>query len=147
MYNPTVIQGTAPSAQQAPTSIGIVIIDHGSRREESNALFSEMVSWFRANSEFTIVEEAHMEIATPDLQTAMRSCVEQGATTVIIHPYFLAPGRHVSEDIPKIAKEAAADFPQLNCIVTAPIADHPLMFRVMDDRVTEAISYSTSEAE
>ncbi len=147
MHKPTVIQGVAPSSQQSPTSIGIVIIDHGSRREESNALFSEMVKRFRLQSEFTIVEEAHMEIVMPDLQTAMQSCVEQGATTVIIHPYFLAPGRHASEDVPKMAREAAAQFPTLNCIVTAPIADHSLMLSVMHDRVAEAISDSSNEAE
>ena len=147
MFKPTVIQGVAPSAQDAPASIGIIIIDHGSRREESNALLSEMVSRFRAQSEFTIVEEAHMEIATPDLQTAMQSCIEQGATTVIIHPYFLAPGRHASEDIPEMAQEAAAEYPNLNCIVTAPIADHPLMLQVMQERVAQAISTTSVESE
>ena len=36
-----------------------------------------------------IVEPAHMELAEPSIATAFARCVERGATTVVVFPYFL----------------------------------------------------------
>ena len=146
-FKPELIQGGIPEIQADFSQVGILVIDHGSRKNASNQLLTELVARFRARSEYTIVEAAHMEIAAPSLASAIRSCVEQGATTVIIHPYFLAPGRHASEDIPMMAREAAAEFPDVNCIVTAPIADHILMLQVMQDRIDQALNNSDSDTE
>ena len=35
-----------------------------------------------------------MELAEPSIEQAFDKCVAQGATFVVVHPYFLAPGRH-----------------------------------------------------
>ena len=40
---------------------------------------------------------------------AFARCVDQGATTVIVAPYFLGPGRHWDRDIPALAAQAAAE--------------------------------------
>lgn len=146
-FKPELIQGVIPEILEDFSKVGIVVIDHGSRKDASNQLLVELVTRFRSRSEYTIVEAAHMEIVAPSLASAVRSCVEQGATTVIIHPYFLAPGRHASEHIPMMAREAAAEFPDLNCIVTAPIADHMLMLQVMQDRIDQALNKSDSYME
>ena len=95
------------STEHERSNVGIVVVDHGSRRAESNDLLLDVVAMFREQSGYEIVEPAHMEIAEPTIQTAFDRCVERGAKLVVIHPYFLAPGRHWKEDIPKLAAEAA----------------------------------------
>jgi hypothetical protein len=42
---------------------------------------------------------------------AFGRCVEQGATFIICHPFFLSRGRHVVDDIPTLMEEAASIFP------------------------------------
>lgn len=56
----------------------------------------------------TPVSAAFLEINSPSIGEAVDRCAAAGARTVSILPYFLLTGRHVREDIPKIAREARA---------------------------------------
>ena len=94
---------------------------------------------FRRVSGLSIVEPAHMEIAQPSIDTAFARCAEQGATTVIVFPYFLSPGRHVSEDIPRLAAQAAEAFPGIRHEVTAPLGLHDLMGQIMQQRIEQCL--------
>src|SRR4051812_32481691 len=88
-------------------SIGVVIVDHGSRRDESNRRHEAFVRKWRASRVYPIVEAAHMELASPSIGTAFDACVAAGAETVVIAPYFLGPGNHWDRDIPDLAAEAS----------------------------------------
>ena len=49
-----------------------------------------------------------MELAEPSIAAGVRSCVEAGATEVVVFPYMLSPGKHSTRDIPRMVAEAAA---------------------------------------
>jgi sirohydrochlorin ferrochelatase len=126
----------------SPKNAGLIIVDHGSRRAESNDLLLEVVEAYRRHSGWPIVEPAHMELAEPSIAAAAARCVEQGATRLVVMPYFLAPGKHWNEDIPKLAAEAAGPFADrgVTIVVAPPLGLHPLMMRVIDDRVRESLA-------
>jgi sirohydrochlorin ferrochelatase len=119
--------------------IGVILVDHGSRRDESNQMLLEVVDAYRKHASWQIVEPAHMELAEPSIATAFARCVEQGATRVVVFPYFLAPGKHWHEDIPRLAMEAAAAHPSISHVVTAPLGLHELLLQVIDDRISECL--------
>jgi sirohydrochlorin ferrochelatase len=127
--------------------LGIILVDHGSRREASNLLLLDVVRDFAANSGYEIVEPAHMELAEPSIATAFARCVERGATTVIVYPYFLLPGRHWNEDIPRLAAAAAAQHPGVRYLVTAPFGLHPLMAEVMQQRIAHCLAHTQGNAD
>ena len=127
-------------------AIGLVVVDHGSRREESNEMLLEMVKMVRAAVDYPIVEAAHMELAEPSIATAFNRCVEQGAQCVVISPYFLLPGRHWNQDIPKLAAEAARQHPSVRYLVSAPLGLHPLMAQVVGSRVEHCLKHTAGEA-
>ena len=127
--------------------LGVILVDHGSRRDESNALLIEVVQQFAAATELPIVEPAHMELAEPSIATAFGRCVSRGATTVVIFPYFLLPGRHWHDDIPSLAAAAARQHPGVRYLVTAPFGLHPLMAEVMRDRIEHCLQHSEGRAE
>src|SRR5687768_1790819 len=133
---------TASAPLPCPAATGLVIVDHGSRRPESNDLLLEVVEAYRRHSGWPIVEPAHMELAEPSIAAAFARCVEQGAKQVVIVPYFLAPGRHWNDDIPRLAAEAASPFAErgVTFLVAPPLGLHPLMLRVIDDRVREGLA-------
>jgi len=131
----------------ATQQVGVILVDHGSRREESNALLVDVVADFAANSEYEIVEPAHMELAEPSIATAFRRCVERGATTVIVFPYFLLPGRHWDQDIPRLAAAAAGNHPGVRYLVTAPFGLHPLMSQVIQQRIEQCVSRSQGDSD
>jgi sirohydrochlorin ferrochelatase len=117
----------------------VILVDHGSRRSESNDQLLEVVAAYRQHSGAAIVEPAHMELAEPSIAAAFDRCVQQGATRVVVVPYFLAPGKHWSEDIPRLAAAAAVAHPGIEHSVAPPIGLHPLMLAIIDERIAEAI--------
>ena len=121
-------------------SAGIIIVDHGSRSDPSNRLLHELVVRFaqRFAAQHRIVEPAHMELADPTIAKAYERCVARGATEIIVCPYFLGPGKHWHVDIPRLAADAAAQFPQTRVVVAAPLGIDELMLQLLDKRVMEA---------
>lgn len=104
-----------------------------------------MRSWWTRGPD-RIVEPAHMELAEPSIATAFDACVRAGATTVVIAPYFLGPGAHWDEDIPRLAAEAARRHPGVHYLVTAPLGPHPLLAEIVADRVQRCLTHGLGEA-
>ncbi|XP_038890886.1 sirohydrochlorin ferrochelatase, chloroplastic isoform X2 [Benincasa hispida] len=107
----------------------VIIVDHGSRRRESNLMLNEFVAMFRDKTGYPIVEPAHMELAEPSIRDSFALCVEQGAKRIIVSPFFLFPGRHWQQDIPSLTAEAAKDHPGISYIITAPLGLHEKLVR------------------
>jgi sirohydrochlorin ferrochelatase len=129
------------------THTGVIIVDHGSRRAESNAMLEAFVASFRDATRYRIVEPAHMELAEPSIATAFDRCVERGAHVVVVCPYFLLPGKHWHHDIPNLTREAAAKHPGVRFMVTAPIGLHPMMQRVIESRIDHCLSRVAGSAD
>lgn len=134
-------------AMAALSGLGIILVDHGSRRDESNAMHLDVAKNFAAASGYQIVEPAHMELAEPSIATAFARCVERGAKTVVVFPYFLLPGRHWSDDIPRLTADAAKNFPGIRYLVTAPFALHPLMAQVIRERISHCLAHAAGQAD
>ncbi len=126
---------------------GVVIVDHGSRRVESNQMLEHFVEQFTDATHFTIVEPAHMEMAEPSISTAFDKCVQRGAVRVVVCPYFLLPGKHWKEDIPELTQNAAAKHPGVEYLVTAPIGLHPMMHGVIQSRIDHCLSHIAGNAD
>lgn len=123
------------------SNAGVIIVDHGSRRSESNAMLHDVVALFRAtNPQWRHVEPAHMEIAQPDVASAFRALVARGVDLVLIHPFFLLPGRHWSTDIPRLAAEASAACGGVPFLVTSPLSAHPLIAHIMQSRIETCLA-------
>jgi len=117
-------------------SRGLILIDHGSRRADANQALEAVAELVRAKlGDGTFVTIAHMELAEPTLEQAMRACVDAGVTEVRVHPYMLVPGRHAKEDIPAMAKVAAAPYPHIKFAVSEPLGIHPRIAEVVIERV------------
>ncbi len=76
-----------------------------------------------------------MEIAEPTIAQGFDSCVAEGVEEIIIHPYFLAPGSHYNEDIPRLVAEAAAKHPGISWTITEPLGIHQKLCEVVLERV------------
>jgi len=136
-----------PFLTDAHESLAVILVDHGSRRDESNAMLPDVVRDFRRATGLPIVEPAHMELAEPSIATAFDRCASQGAKTVVVFPYFLLPGRHWNDDIPRLAAAAARNHPGIRYLVTAPFGLHPLMAEVMQQRIAHCLAHTRGEAD
>ena len=84
----------------------LLLVAHGSRREESNTEIAELAARLAAmaGDRFDDVRHAYLELAEPSIPA--------GATEVTVMPYFLSAGRHVYEDIPAIVTAKQAEYPE-----------------------------------
>ena len=113
----------------------ILLVDHGSRRPEANAQLEELAARVRALRPDWAVHTAHLEIAAPGVAEALDSCAAAGVQEVFLHPFFLAPGRHTREDIPRLAREASARNPGLTVRVTDPLGVDDSVVAVVLERI------------
>jgi sirohydrochlorin ferrochelatase len=116
----------------------ILLVDHGSRQPEANAQLEEIARRIRARAPGRVVIAAHMELASPSIGEGIDACVEAGAREIVVHPYLLAPGRHSTRDIPKLAAEAASRHPGVTVRTSPPLGVHEKLVDVVLERVAAA---------
>jgi len=79
----------------------LLVVAHGSRRETSNDEVRAITTKVRESSQvFDLVECGFLELAEPSIVQAGNQLINRGATDIVVLPYFLAAGRHVTRDIP-----------------------------------------------
>ena len=93
----------------------------------------------RFAEKYGIVEPAHMEIAEPSIATAFGRCVTRGAKRVVICPFFLGPGKHWTQDIPRLTAEAAAKHPGVAYHVTQTLGIDDLILDLLNKRIEHCI--------
>jgi sirohydrochlorin ferrochelatase len=122
-------------------SIGIVIVDHGSRLEQSNRMLEEVASLFaeRFTSKYAIIEPAHMELAEPSIATAFGKCAARGAKRVVVLPFFLGPGKHWTQDIPRLTAEAAKKYPGVAYHVAPTLGIDDLILDLLNKRLKHCL--------
>jgi sirohydrochlorin ferrochelatase len=114
----------------------LILVDHGSVFDEANDMLVEIANMVRQSNEcrFDIVRHAHMELAQPTIAQAFDACVYEGASEIVVHPYFLSPGRHSTRDIPRMVEEAANKYPGVFYSVTEPLGLHSKIIEVVLER-------------
>lgn len=139
-------QATSDVDASAAGTQAVIVVDHGSRRAESNRRHEEFVARWAGESGFPIVRAAHMELAEPSIATAFAECEAAGATTIVVVPYFLGPGTHWDRDIPALAAAAAGAHPDVRYLVTAPLGPHPLLMRIVEERIDQCVRHASGSA-
>ena len=124
--------------------LGLIVVDHGSRKSAANDMLLDVAVMFKRVSNCAIVEPAHMELAEPTIEQAFDRCVAQGASFVVVHPYFLAPGRHSTTDIPRMVAEAAARHPGVRYHVTQPLGLDEKIAYLMIQRIDHCLNNNFS---
>ncbi|MEM8874890.1 MAG: CbiX/SirB N-terminal domain-containing protein [Planctomycetota bacterium] len=126
---------------------GVILVDHGSRRAQSNEMLEEVARLFgsRFADDYGIVEPAHMELAMPDIEAAYARCVERGANKIVVLPYFLGHGKHFTKDIPSLTNQASAKFPGTRYQIAEPLGIDDLILELLKKRI-EADDQPTIDA-
>ncbi len=92
----------------------LLIVAHGSRRMESNDEVREVTRKFALQAhDFERVECGFLELDDPSIPQGLINAIEAGATEVVVLPYFLSAGRHVSEDIPAQIASVQEKYPDI----------------------------------
>jgi sirohydrochlorin ferrochelatase len=120
-------------------STGVLLFAHGSSVEEANQGVHGLARQVQALGPYSYVRAAFLELAQPDLGTAMAQAVEAGVRRVIVIPYFLTLGIHLRRDLPSLVTPLKQKYPGLQIDVGQPLEGHPLMPSIILGRVQELL--------
>ncbi len=82
------------------TANAIILFGHGSRDPLWRQPIEAVAARISQLQPGQAVRCAYLELEQPDLATAAKQLVAQGATRITIVPMFLGTGRHAREDLP-----------------------------------------------
>lgn len=111
----------------------LLLIAHGSRRKQSNdevVLLAERLK-LNCSEHYDIVHAGFLELAETLIPDGITKCVNDGATSIIVLPYFLNSGRHVVEDIPTIVNETKTLYPDIDIKIADHLGASPLMMDLL----------------
>ena len=120
--------------------IGVVLLVHGSRGDGANDGVYEVARTLKETSGYGIVEVGFMQRNFPTIEESTRSCIEQGANTVLLVPYFLHWGLHMQHDLPETVELLRVLHPEARLAFGVPFAHHPSLVAIVRDRIEECRS-------
>ena len=134
------------------TKTGVAILAHGSRGERGMAEITEVLHRLsRGVSSFLApgveVVGAALQFNHPNLDEAVAYLVGQGATRVVIVPYFLFPGRHITEDIPHFVKSLKAVYPEIYFVIADNLGLDEYFIDLVAKRILEAAPELSRDAQ
>ncbi len=117
----------------------IVIFAHGSSIESANESVREVAESVRREGGFDLVEAAFLGGGSPDLDAAVATLVQKGASRVIVVPYFLTLGLHLQRDLPRIVGGIARLHPGVEIRTAPPLDGHPALSTILQERARQAL--------
>lgn len=118
--------------------VAIIILGHGSRLKKANEIILEIVKGIKQEGR-DIVEPAYLQFHKPDLFTSIKNAVEKGCRKIIIVPFFLFSGNHVTRDIPKAIKKEAAKYSGVNFVYAKNLGEDSRIEIIVQDKIKEAM--------
>jgi sirohydrochlorin ferrochelatase len=124
----------------------LILIAHGSRNPRSNDEVFSICDRLSSNTSVTSVTPAFLELAEPSLLDTVRQVVESGATHILVLPYFLNSGRHVTQDVPALLEEARTDQPEVRIDLLTHIGGTQAFLAALEVLVSEQLAKATKPA-
>ena len=115
----------------------IVLIAHGSRTVAANQAHRKMAVDLEAMLGLP-VWAAFLELADPLIPSTIHQAIAAGATKVLVLPYFLYPGRHLSLDIPGLVASTQEMHPEAEVVLMDGFGADPAVLGLLVAQVRRA---------
>lgn len=128
----------------------IILVGHGSPKKDANhmdLIGSLLHGLLHPGCNEPCVHTAYLQFQEPDLPTVIGQVAQSSPSRIIVHPYFLAAGMHVTKDIPEIIAEARLSHPHIEFHYTEPLGISEKIVHVIRDRIEAACGLAPYEIE
>lgn len=113
----------------------VLLLGHGSKRKEANDTLKQVASAIEAAAGFGCVYPAYLQMAKPDFQEAVDGLREKGFTDIIVMPYFLYSGLHVTSDLPGEIEKARERYADMTFSVAESLGFHDRLVDIAIERI------------
>ncbi len=118
---------------------GILVLGHGSRREEAGAQVSGLAARLRADLGSDMIEHAFVQLAMPDVPTAMAKLVGRGCREIFVVSLFLVNGNHLSQDVPSLLRDTVSGYDGVSFTLTPPLLQSPELYSHILERLQQEV--------
>ena len=112
---------------------------HGSKSPSAMATLEEVTSQIDESFEMP-VRLASLQFNKPTFEETIDKLVSDGVERIIVMPFFIYSGIHVSEDIPEAISEVAKEYDDLEIVLTDHLGADPSIIGVVKDRIEDLMS-------
>ena len=111
----------------------LLLVAHGSRRQQSNDEVVKIAETLKAHcsGEYQIIYSSFLELAETLIPDGIKKCVDDGASSIVVLPYFLNSGRHVIEDLPRIVHAEKEKYPEVEFRISKHLGASELMLDLL----------------
>ncbi len=117
----------------------LLIVGHGSRSAAGVAEYWDLARAVAGEAPDLDVGCGFIELASPDLDTAVDRLVDRGAASVVAVPLVLLGAGHMKDDGPAALHRGRHRHPAVRFAYGRQLGLHPLVLAVAEDRVRDAI--------
>ncbi len=121
---------------------GVVVLGHGSRRKAANALIPRVIQDLKARLGMSKIQPAYLQLAKPELGESLERLIKADCRRIIIIPFFLFVGNHVSRDIPEVIEQEKKKYPDVRFIYTRNLGEDTRIADIVADKIMENINES-----
>jgi sirohydrochlorin ferrochelatase len=133
------VQSNGSSARE-DGGLALIVFAHGSRVEGANEAVRRVAAQAAERCGFRLWEAAFLELAAPDLPAAVTNLIARGARRIVVTPYFLTMGMHLTADLPRILASIAEQHPGVDLECAPPLDGHPALVDILSDRARPFLS-------
>jgi sirohydrochlorin cobaltochelatase len=115
----------------------VVLLAHGSRREEANLLVQELADGMWEQLGGPLVTAAYWKVG-PDLRQTLRELSHQGLRHIVIVPYFLSEGS-ITERIDLEIERLSSEFPKMHILRATALGEDERLLPLMQGLVLSVL--------
>ncbi|MBI5493123.1 MAG: precorrin-8X methylmutase [Deltaproteobacteria bacterium] len=119
------------------TDKAILLLGHGSKAKEANETLKKVAVAVKRAGGYGEVLPAFLQLADPDFQEGVNSLVAKGFNDIVVMPYFLYPGLHVTQDIPAEIEKALSAHQGLKITYAKWLGFHDKLIDITLERLAE----------
>lgn len=124
----------------------VLILGHGSPVSKANHTLHEVAKSVKEKGGYDIVQPAFLQFEHPDFSEAVDILVKQGAEKIIVHPYFLYMGSHVTKDLPFEIDTAVKKYPNLKFFLAPHLGYHEKLVDVAIERIEQIMGHGKNKS-
>ncbi len=120
------------------TRQAVVLLGHGSIREQANAEVRAMWEMMKEQLPELQISGCFVEVAEPTMEQEIDRLATSGVKRIVIVPMFLTRGQHLSNGIPRILEAMRAKYTDVQIDLTRHLGIDPLLAEIIKNRLKEA---------
>jgi sirohydrochlorin ferrochelatase len=113
----------------------VIVVGHGSLLTASGAAMIRIATRLREQGVAPLVEAGFLNYSRPTFAEAVTKCQAQGATKVIVQPYFLIQGHYAANDLPLLVRTVTTANPAVSFSIAGVFGAHPALVQLACKRL------------